>query len=248
MDLNDTLESPDPMMPDGQKSHRLILALDAAGDSCSAAIGRAGADGLAILAEEKRAMKHGHAAELVPMLDRVAASAGIALAELDLIAVGIGPGGFTGLRIALATARGLGLALACPVIGISNFRAAAAALPRDLRESAAGDILILIDSRRDEPYLARLDAALQYRAQPRFMTLPEIAADIAATPPALVTGDGTGLWPHPFAPQTILHPAAADARTILGLAADPSGAYAEKPLPLYLREADVSKPKPATGA
>ncbi|WP_374384601.1 tRNA (adenosine(37)-N6)-threonylcarbamoyltransferase complex dimerization subunit type 1 TsaB [Dongia sp.] len=245
-------------MPDGQKPARLILALDAAGDSCSAAIGRvgndragndrAGGDELVVLAQEKLVMKHGHAAQLVPMLERVADLADIALADLDLIAAGIGPGGFTGLRIALATARGLGLALDCPVIGISNFRAAAETVPADIRANLTGDILVLIDSRRDEPYLARLDTALRYRAAPRFMSLPEIAADIAAAPPALVTGDGTGLWPHPFAPGTVLHPAAGDALSILRLAADGEARYAEKPLPLYIREADVSKPKPAAGA
>ena len=219
---------------------RLILALDAAGDTCSVALGAVGPDGLAILAQEKLEMQHGHAAALVPMIERVMRAAGTAFGSLDALAVGSGPGGVTGLRIALSTARGLGLALGKPVIGISNFQAAAAQLPM---APDGGDILVLIDSRREEPYLARLDADLLYRQPPRFMSMEEIAADIAAAPPAIVTGDGIGLLPHSLAPGVHRFAAAADAVSILRLAADSAGRYTAKAAPLYLREADVSAPK-----
>ncbi|WP_374652137.1 tRNA (adenosine(37)-N6)-threonylcarbamoyltransferase complex dimerization subunit type 1 TsaB [Dongia sp.] len=222
---------------------RTILAVDAAGDTCSVAVGACGTDGLRVLAREKVDLKHGHAAVLVPMIERTMAEAAIDLAQLDAIAVGIGPGGFTGLRIALSTARGLGLALARPVIGISNFQAAAFHLPPEKRANAAGDILVLIDSRRDEPYLARLDGALRFRQAPRFMTLGEIATDLADAPPAIVTGDGTALWRVSFPGGTEIAPAAADAEAILNLAADPLQRYAMKAVPLYLRAADVSQPK-----
>lgn len=224
-------------MPD-----RLILAMDAAGDSCSVALGRAGDAGLDLRASEKIEMKHGHAVALVPMIDRVMKEAGSVFADLSAIAVGNGPGGFTGLRIALATARGLGLALGKPVLGISNFQAAAAQLPKDLRDTG-GDILVMIDSRREEPYVARLDAALLFRTTPRFMTLAEIAADMAAQPPAIVTGDGIHLWQGDWPATAQQHPAAADALSILSLAADSAQRYAAKPDPLYLRPADVSAPK-----
>ena len=136
---------------------QLVLALDAAGGACSVALGRAGADGVDVVATARREMAHGHAVALVPMIAEVMEKASRAMADLDAIAVGIGPGGFTGLRIALATARGLGLALGKPVIGISNFQAAAAMLPAEAR---GGDIVVLLDSRRSEPYAASLDADL----------------------------------------------------------------------------------------
>jgi tRNA threonylcarbamoyl adenosine modification protein YeaZ len=226
-------------MPD-----RFILALDAAGDACSVALGVVTARGVEVRAAEKVLMKHGHATALVPMIDTVMKQAGIALADVLEIAVGNGPGGFTGLRIALATARGLGLALGKPVLGISNFQAAAAQLPVTARQGlAGGDILVMIDSRREEPYVARLDADLLFRTPPRFMTLEEIAADIAAHPPATVTGDGIDLWHGIWPDATMRQPAAADALSILSLAADSAHPYAAQPLPLYLRPADVSQPK-----
>lgn len=227
-------------MPD-----RFILALDAAGDSCSVALGAVTIGGVDVRAAEKVPMKHGHATALVPMIDAVMKQAGIELAGISEIAVGNGPGGFTGLRIALATARGLGLALGKPVLGISNFQAAAAQLPADQRSTAGGDILVMIDSRREEPYMARLDADLVFRETPRFMTLEEIATDISVHPPALVTGDGIDLWQGAWPTGTKRQPAAADALSVLSLAADSAHRYAAEPLPLYLRPADVSQPKAA---
>ncbi len=218
-------------MPDS-----LILAMDTAGDTCSVALGRGGS----VLAAEKVAMKHGHAVALAPMIDAVMRKTGVGFMSLTAIAVGTGPGGFTGLRIALATARGLGLALSKPVIGISNFQAAAAQLAPALRQN---DILVVIDSRREEPFMARLEADLRFRAPPRFMTLAEMIEDLAAHPPAVITGNGIGLWPGSWPSGTLLYPAAADAVSILSLAADPAGIYASKAVPLYLRPADVSAPK-----
>ncbi|MDY0871997.1 tRNA (adenosine(37)-N6)-threonylcarbamoyltransferase complex dimerization subunit type 1 TsaB [Dongia rigui] len=224
-------------MPD-----RLILAMDAAGDSCSVALGRASDAGLDVLASQKTEMKHGHAVALVPMIDKVMTQADRIFADLSAIAVGNGPGGFTGLRIALATARGLGLALEKPVLGVSNFQAAARQLPMDQRP-LDGDILVMIDSRREEPYVARLDPDLLFKTAPRFMTLAEIASDLAAHPPSVITGDGTSLWQGVWPAGAGRHPAAADALGILALAADPAQRYSAKPDPLYLRPADVSAPK-----
>lgn len=225
------------------KDERLILAMDAAGATCSVALGLAGDGGCRILAARNIDLRHGHAAILVPMVDEVMHSAGLDFAELDAFAVGIGPGGFTGLRIALATARGFGLALGKPVIGITNFQAAAANLPAAARAAHPGDMLVLIDSRREEPYVAHLDGDLQFRAPPQFMTMADIAALISSVQPGLVTGDGLDLWQAelPHGCQRIA--AAADAESVLRLAADPAARFGRKAVPLYLREPDVSLPK-----
>ncbi|MBK8159675.1 MAG: tRNA (adenosine(37)-N6)-threonylcarbamoyltransferase complex dimerization subunit type 1 TsaB [Rhodospirillaceae bacterium] len=225
------------------RDRRLILALDAAGATCSVALGITQDGDLSILASRKVDLRHGHAAILVPMVDEVMRAAGRALQDLDALAVGTGPGGFTGLRIALATARGFGLALDKPVIGITNFQAAAANLPPTGPAADAGDILVFIDSRREEPYVAHLAADLSLRAAPRFMNLAEIGDLIDTVRPGMVTGDGLALWPADWPEGTRAMPASADAEAILRLAADPAQRFAQQPTPLYLREPDVSVPK-----
>ncbi|WP_303979013.1 tRNA (adenosine(37)-N6)-threonylcarbamoyltransferase complex dimerization subunit type 1 TsaB [Dongia mobilis] len=226
---------------------RLILAMDAAGATCSVALGVTyGANrpwDLLMLAARKVDLRHGHAAILVPMVDEVIRAAGRTLTAVDAIAVGIGPGGFTGLRIALATARGFGLALDKPVIGITNFQAAAANLNAAERAAHAGDILVFIDSRREEPYVAHLAADLSLRAVPRFMSLAEIGGLVDLAQPAIVTGDGLALWPSDWPGTTRATPSSADAEAVLRLAADPAQRFAHKAVPLYLREPDVSLPK-----
>lgn len=221
---------------------RLILALDAAGTTCSVALGVAEPGGCRTLASRKVDLRHGHAAILVPMVAEVMQAAGRELDVVDALAVGIGPGGFTGLRIALSTARGFGLALGKPVIGITNFQAAAANLPADIREHP-GDILVMIDSRREEPFVAWLDADLEFRAAPRFMTVPEIAALVTEAKPTIVTGDGLDLWSQDLPPGAHRIVSLADAESILRLAADPAARFGRKAAPLYLREPDVSLPK-----
>ncbi|RMD63862.1 MAG: tRNA (adenosine(37)-N6)-threonylcarbamoyltransferase complex dimerization subunit type 1 TsaB, partial [Alphaproteobacteria bacterium] len=102
-----------------------MLALDAAGAACSAALWRDGA----VRARRFEVMSRGQAERLVPMIQDVMAAAGQAYAALDAVAVACGPGGFTGVRIALATARGLALAQHLPLVGVSSFEAVAAAVP-----------------------------------------------------------------------------------------------------------------------
>ncbi len=129
------------------KQPEKILALDAAGAACSAAVWQDG--GLAAHCFE--AMSRGQSERLVPMADQVMEQAGLDYGQLDAIAVTLGPGGFTGVRIGLATARAFALALGIPVIGISNFEAvAAAALPQ---ECAGRSLAVVLDAKRADLYV-----------------------------------------------------------------------------------------------
>lgn len=122
----------------------LILALDTAMAACSVAVWR---DGVT-LAARTDPMSRGQAEALVPMIQAVMAEASTDWAALDRIAVTVGPGSFTGLRVGLATARALALACGTPVVGVTTTEALAAAAAKDGRR-----VLAAIDSKRADLFL-----------------------------------------------------------------------------------------------
>lgn len=75
-------------------------------------------------------MTKGQAEVLIPLIDDVLSDAGMSVTELERIGVGVGPGNFTGIRIAVSTARGLALSLGIPAVGVSKFDAYALEAPR----------------------------------------------------------------------------------------------------------------------
>lgn len=216
-----------------------ILAIDAAGHVCSVALWRRGD----IAAAETQAMSHGQAVELMPMVERVMQQGGLDLRQLGRIAVTVGPGGFTGLRIGLATARGLGLAIGCPVVGISSFQAVAFAILGAVGHPVGRDILVALDSRREEPFLARLTPDLGFRQQPKLLDRAAIAALLKEPDLALICGDGlaklAGLIPDHL--QQL--PGGGDAGAVAKLASDPLQRFDLPPDPQYLRPPDISQPK-----
>lgn len=137
-------------------SDPLILAFDTSAAHCAAAL----LLGDTVLAAQAEEMGRGQAERLVPLLAQVLAEAGHGWGDLARIAVGVGPGNFTGIRISVATARGLGLALGIPVLGVSSFHAirthspgARAAVP------APRDQVYLQASPQDAPQLLPMGAA-----------------------------------------------------------------------------------------
>ena len=111
-------------MPDG-----ITLGFDTSAAHCAAAL----LSGDRVLAQRIEPMTRGQAERLFPILEDLLAEAGLAWSDLAVIGVGIGPGNFTGIRIAVAGARGLALSLGIPAIGVSVTEAAALDLPRPCR-------------------------------------------------------------------------------------------------------------------
>lgn len=138
-----------------------LLAIDTAGSSCSAALWA----GNGVLAHEISATLHGHAVALAPMIARLAAGAGIDMTAIGAVAVSCGPGGFTGMRVGLATARAMALAIGCQAIGIGSFQVLAAAAARSAG-AVEGNILAVLDSRREELFAAELNPSLTPAEEP----------------------------------------------------------------------------------
>ncbi|MBC8038643.1 MAG: tRNA (adenosine(37)-N6)-threonylcarbamoyltransferase complex dimerization subunit type 1 TsaB [Rhizobiales bacterium] len=132
-----------------------LLALDTAMAACSVAVHQSGD----VLAEAFVAMDRGHAEAIAPMVRDVMAKARLEFAALDRIVVTVGPGTFTGVRIGLAMARGLGLALDIPVIGIDTLSAIAANAP-----ATDTPLFVAADARRDEVYGALFASGKMLRA------------------------------------------------------------------------------------
>jgi len=121
-----------------------ILALDTSSDACSVALWKEGE-----VLEDFKLLPRQHAQALLPQIKQLLAEAGLTLGQLDAIAFGRGPGSFTGLRIAAATAQGLALARDLPVLPISTLQALAWTAQN---QYFSRKILTLLDARMDEVY------------------------------------------------------------------------------------------------
>ncbi len=113
-----------------------ILALDTATSACSAALWHDGR----VCARRLVRMERGQSEALMPMVLDVLAEAGCGFSQLDLLAVTVGPGAFTGLRIGLAAARGMALASGIPCLGVTTLEAVAHGVPEG--ERAADPLLV----------------------------------------------------------------------------------------------------------
>jgi tRNA threonylcarbamoyladenosine biosynthesis protein TsaB len=151
----------------------LILGINTVADACEAALVR---DGV-VVATYAEPMNQGHDARLAPVVETLMANAGVAFSELDRVAVIVGPGSFTGLRVGVAFARGLGLSLDIPVAGVTSLEAIDG-LP------AFGYVLGLLPAKRRPPHRTwwgQLIDAGRGGAAPFEATEAELAALAAGT-------------------------------------------------------------------
>ena len=148
-----------------------ILAVDTALAACSAAV--YDAEMQRVLAAAFQPMATGHAEAIGPMVRDVMENSGLAFSSLDRIAATIGPGTFTGLRIGLAFARGLKLALGLPMVGMTTLKAIAANVTSNPR---ARPIAVLIDARRGNVYSQLFSAQLDPLNEPLAHSFEQAAA------------------------------------------------------------------------
>lgn len=131
-----------------------ILCIETATKLCSVALGR---DGQILAARDLESDKHVHAEKVNVFIDEVMREAGMTLRELDAVAVGIGPGSYTGLRIGLSAAKGLCYALGIPIIGIGTLHTLYDAA-RSMQPLPSGEAWPMIDARRMEVFTQPFDA------------------------------------------------------------------------------------------
>lgn len=162
-----------------------ILGFDTATAGTSAAVLLSDGEAVEVAPDVARlAERPGHAAELLPAVHEVMERAGLGFADLDAIAVGRGPGTFTGLRIGVATARALAKANGLPLRGVSSLAALAAGMPD-------GPRLPLIDAKRGEVYGSLLDGDDE-RWPPFALGIEALAERLREAPaPPLAAGDGS---------------------------------------------------------
>lgn len=220
-----------------------ILAFDCAGNSCAAAV----LDRGHVAARRFCAMARGQAEALMPMIESVLDEAHIDLATIDLIGVTTGPGGFTGLRIALATAHGLALASRVPAVGVTSFAAVAAALPpaSDFGEPGRS-LVVALESKREELFLQDFTPAAGAPA----LVVPDRWASWVPAGPLLLAGDGAPRLAQTLGDRPVIlapGPGLPDAVDVARLAALTwrSGARPTPLQPLYLRTPDTTLPSGA---
>jgi tRNA threonylcarbamoyladenosine biosynthesis protein TsaB len=134
----------------------------------------------------------GHGRELLALVHRVLEDAGARWEDVERIAVGTGPGSFTGLRIGLATARALAQARVLPLVGVSSLRALAAGARAEAEsESESEIVLAAIDARRGEVFAAAWHGTDDPVLEPAALVPEALAATLAGLPgPVLAIGDG----------------------------------------------------------
>ncbi|HEY3145347.1 MAG TPA: tRNA (adenosine(37)-N6)-threonylcarbamoyltransferase complex dimerization subunit type 1 TsaB [Dongiaceae bacterium] len=211
-----------------------LLAIETAGSACSVAMQTVAGQPPA---HEIMATSHGHATALAPMIARLAQSTGVDLRALRAIAVSCGPGGFTGIRVGLATARAMALAIGCPIIGIGSFEALAATAARSCGKLAARNLVVL-DSRRSDLFAIELGQDLLPLSPPELIDAGEIAVrcrgrDLTLIADAELTQLAT-LGALAANADAIAVAELAVTRADLQRAAEP----------IYLRPPDISQPKP----
>jgi tRNA threonylcarbamoyladenosine biosynthesis protein TsaB len=189
-------------------------------------------DGAEVVAERRSEERMKHGEQLAPLIEAVMADAGIVRQDLTAIAVGVGPGPFTGLRVGLVTARTLAFVLEIPVYGVCSLDVLAVEAAQAAGPTGTG-FVVATDARRKEVYLASYDERGRRLAGPDVLRPADAATDLA------VAGEGAGLYPDAF--PTRRDPVLPSAGWLARAVAEELAELSD-PEPMYLRRPDAIAP------
>jgi tRNA threonylcarbamoyladenosine biosynthesis protein TsaB len=206
----------------------LVLAFDTSTPAVTVAVH----DGSAVLAEHTVVDARRHGELLAPGIAHVLAVAGASASDLTVVAVGVGPGPFTGLRVGLMTARALGDALSVSVVGVCSLDIVAATAAAVV---SAVPFVVATDARRREVYWATYDR------QGRRIGGPYVDRPVDVEWSGPTYGAGALMYPDAFADAR--HPDLPSAAVLASMVAT-GAATLLPPDPLYLRRPDAVEPPP----
>ncbi|WP_336287731.1 MULTISPECIES: tRNA (adenosine(37)-N6)-threonylcarbamoyltransferase complex dimerization subunit type 1 TsaB [unclassified Bartonella] len=216
----------------------LILAIDTASIYCAVALIRH----QSVIARISERMNKGHAERLIGHIAQVTDQANVTLSQVDRIAVNIGPGSFTGVRVGVSTARALALALEIPAVGVSALEASAAQITNKNNESI---ITVVIQAGKDMFYYQNFNEDLIPLGSPSLKTIENIIKDLPQQ--TRITGSAADIIAlhiknRKIDKEIILDQTLCEAADIVNYAhlaaqKQPQGS----PRPLYLRNADAKQ-------
>jgi tRNA threonylcarbamoyl adenosine modification protein YeaZ len=193
----------------------------------------------AVIASDTLPMTRGHAEAVMPLIARVMHDAQIDFSDLHRIAVTVGPGSFTGLRVGISAARGIALAASKPAVGLSTLAGFAAP---HIAENDKSSVVAVVDARHEHVYMQIFGGGGRTIVPPRIAPLRE-ALRAAMTGPVRIVGTAANLlaaaWPPSQPPPVLVEQAGAPD---IGWVARLGAAAAEShgpPKPLYLRAPDA---------
>lgn len=188
-----------------------ILAFDTSAAHCAAALLLPDR-----IVQRVEPMEKGQAERLIPLLEEVLSEGGIGWPDLKALAVGTGPGNFTGVRISVGAARGLALGLGIPAVGVTRLEALAYGLPRP--------VMVIEDAKRGQVYVQLFSADAPGPAHLADHVVPDCPA----------TGSAAG--------EGALPPAMPLVEAIARIGAMRAATPQPRPAPFYLRGADAAPP------
>lgn len=210
-----------------------VLALETSQDPGSIAVR---VDGRTV-AHRVDTQGRGQAERLLPLIAEILAGAGLRYRDVDVLAVGIGPGMFTGVRVGIAAVRGLRAVLKVPALGVGTLHAIAAGAAAAGVVAPGEEIYVVNDARNDEAYAQAFGPGVVAAGPPRLLAYADA---VAATPRgAAVLGTATNLFATVPGARVVVGCTHADAAVVAALAEAQASASGFRdpgpPRPQYVR-------------